>query len=168
MSAPAPADARALLRRLLLRGTLAEKVDLGSWISVDAFLIGEGVVADDLNTLTDDDLDEVRRQLQQGGTLLRRFDRLVETVEESGLGPFGMATAIGTSIVVLLRLMHGAAHAAALAPPSPEPSNVAGLLVALVPVAIAVVLMACATRGQAQPADEEAFGDTTGFGERER
>ena len=101
-------------------------------------------------------------------TIQERCEAFLEWLDETGLGSGLLLLAILVSVLWFWLSLLTPAHAAALAEPGPRESNLAGLLISIAPIAVAVVFMACATRGRPQPAEEEAFGDTTGYREPER
>lgn len=90
----------------------------------------------------------------------------LERIEEAGMVTPLLVLAIVLSIL-MLRYLLVSAHAAQ-PDEGPTPSNLAGLLVDLVPVLIAVVLMSFVFRRSPDArADTEPYGDTTGFEERQ-
>lgn len=92
-------------------------------------------------------------------------DAAIERAGEAGLGTPILVLALLVSLALLWHVAASDARAAE-ASAGPEPSSLGGFLILLVPFVIPVLLMACVFR-RAQPAqaDDEAFGDTTGFGE---
>ena len=101
-------------------------------------------------------------------TVQERCDAFLDWLDETGFGSGLLLLAILVSVLWFWLSLLTPVHAAALAEPGPRESNLAGLLISIAPIVVAVVFMACATRGRPQQVDEEIFGDTTGFRERER